>query len=552
MNSGIKYTVIALLGAAVVSFALYFIVGGSNNEFKVTFDSDGGSSVDLLVVKKGEKATKPLNPSKEGYDFVEWQLDGKVYNFEEEVSKNITLKASWKQIVKHSVKVTIDGQEFTADIREGESITEQALNIPAKDGYKIVFYNDKDEEYDITKGLTEDVVLTAKYVEIKKYTVKFDSNGGEKIEAVKVEENTQVTEPAPSRDGYIFDGWYLGEDKFDFTTPITKDITLKAKWTETGKINVKFMVDDKEYKTIGVKENTKVTKPADPTKKGYKFVEWQLNEKAFDFNTKITEEITLVAKFEESKTVTITYDTDGGSKIESQNVEIDTKAKAPAEPTKAGYKFVEWQLDGKKFDFTKEVTQDIKLKAIWVKVHTVKFMVDDKELSSQIVVDGEKAKAPTAPTKAGYKFVEWLLSNSTYDFNKAVTKDITLIARFEKESAATPTPTPGSNSTPTPTPKPATPTPTPGSNSTPTPTPKPATPTPTPAPKTYTVHKTKVDNMSLDVRLTVYENNTQISFNKIMYNNHTVPTTVNANSISGITTFQVELTNGTVVNATVQ
>ena len=94
-----------------------------------------------------------------------------------------------------------------------------------------------------------------------------------------------------------------------------------------------------------------MSKPTNPTKKGYKFVEWQLDGKAFDFNTKITAETTLTAVFEESKTVTVTFDSDGGSSVKAQEIETGSKATAPANPTKSGYKFVEWQLNGKKYDF---------------------------------------------------------------------------------------------------------------------------------------------------------------------------------------------------------
>ena len=39
----------------------------------------------------------------------------------------------------------------------------------------------------------------------------------------------------PTRDGYTFDGWYLDGEKYDFSTPVTEDITLVAKWAETAK-----------------------------------------------------------------------------------------------------------------------------------------------------------------------------------------------------------------------------------------------------------------------------------------------------------------------------
>ena len=64
--------------------------------YTVTFDSDGGSAVAEQTVKAGEKATKPVAPTKDDFTFVEWQLDGVAYNFDDPVNADITLKALWK------------------------------------------------------------------------------------------------------------------------------------------------------------------------------------------------------------------------------------------------------------------------------------------------------------------------------------------------------------------------------------------------------------------------------------------------------------------------
>ena len=65
---------------------------------------------------------------------------------------------------------------------------------------------------------------------------------------------------------------------------------------------------------------------------------------------------------------TVTFDTDGGSKIDAQEVDENGTATKPADPTKDGYTFKGWQLDGKDYDFATPVTADITLKAVWEKV----------------------------------------------------------------------------------------------------------------------------------------------------------------------------------------
>ncbi len=65
------------------------------------------------------------------------------------------------------------------------------------------------------------------------YVVSYDSKGGSDVPAETVKEGEKATEPAdPTREGFDFDGWYLGGEKYDFDTPVTSDITLTAKWTE--------------------------------------------------------------------------------------------------------------------------------------------------------------------------------------------------------------------------------------------------------------------------------------------------------------------------------
>lgn len=71
---------------------------------------------------------------------------------------------------------------------------------------------------------------------VTRYTVTFDTQGGSKISSKTVSRNTAVAEPAePTREGYVFGGWFTDKDcteAYDFSTKVTKNITLYAKWTE--------------------------------------------------------------------------------------------------------------------------------------------------------------------------------------------------------------------------------------------------------------------------------------------------------------------------------
>ena len=119
------------------------------------------------------------------------------------------------------------------------------------------------------------------------------------------------------------------------------------------------------------------TKPADPTLKGYTFAFWYLGEDeqnatAYDFNTPVTENITLTAKWNINK-YTVAFNTDGGTPVPpAQEVEYGLTATEPAAPEKTGYTFDGWYLGDEKYDFSAAVEQNITLTAKWhITLHNI-------------------------------------------------------------------------------------------------------------------------------------------------------------------------------------
>ncbi len=149
-------------------------------EYTVTFNAYGGfPTPDEQHVKSGEKAVLPVEPTLKGYTFAFWYLGE-------------------------------DEQNATA--------------------------------YDFNTPVTENITLTAKW-NINKYTVTFNTDGGTPVPpAQEVEYGLTATEPAaPKKTGYTFDGWYLGDEKYDFSAAVEQNITLTAKW-EAKKANVHLMI----------------------------------------------------------------------------------------------------------------------------------------------------------------------------------------------------------------------------------------------------------------------------------------------------------------------
>ncbi|MDE6245047.1 MAG: InlB B-repeat-containing protein [Treponemataceae bacterium] len=142
----------------------------------------------------------------------------------------------------------------------------------------------------------------------KYYTVTFNSNNGTLVNPQTVENGTTATEPiAPTLDGYIFDGWYYGDMLFDFSTPITMNITLYAHWTSNNDTNKDNDYITKYYTVTfnsnngtlvnpqTVENGTTATEPIAPTLDGYIFDGWYYGDMLFDFSTPIIMNITLAA-----------------------------------------------------------------------------------------------------------------------------------------------------------------------------------------------------------------------------------------------------------------
>lgn len=282
---GKKRTIIIVIGVVLIIACLvaYFIF--ANKKYTITFDSDGGSVVEKQIVKRGEKVNKPTDPTRDGYIFIEWDLGSSIYDFSAKVTRNLILKAVWKEQEGGKVTYVVN---FNTD--GGNSVSNQIINKdgtitkpqdPVRDGYKFLGWYSNNVLFDFNTPVTTNLELVAKWekakdnsttttttttkkndttnsttkktttkkndttntttttkktttttTEVKKYTVKFDSNGGSKVSSKEVTSGSKVSKPSnPTRTGYKFGGWTLNNKAYDFNSKVTSNITLVAKWT---------------------------------------------------------------------------------------------------------------------------------------------------------------------------------------------------------------------------------------------------------------------------------------------------------------------------------
>jgi len=166
-----KRIIIKQLLALCIILPFFFLIScpGENEtpsvKYTVSFNTNGGGTIQPRTVDEGGTLTKPPNPVRIDHAFLGWFTDTALSN-----------------------------------------------------------------EYDFNTLVTGDFTLYAKWEQLMRVT--FNSDGGTAFPFQNMKSGEPATEPndIPVKRNYTFLGWFLGETKYDFSTPVTGNITLKAKW----------------------------------------------------------------------------------------------------------------------------------------------------------------------------------------------------------------------------------------------------------------------------------------------------------------------------------
>ena len=353
------------------------VVSADENMGTVTGGTDEAMSGTSLTVK-----ATPVT----GYDFVAWKEGDTQVSTSAEYqftpTKDITLTATF---TPHIYKATFksEGKSEDKDIAFGAAV--EAPTPAAKTGYTFSSWDNLPETMPAS-----DITVTALYT-INKYKVVFDVDG-EKTES-ELDYNSAITKPAdPTKTGYTFAGW---DPAVPSNVP-ANNVTYKATWT-INQYTVKFVADGTDVYNQKQDYNSAITKPADPTKKGYTFKGWTPEVAA-----KVpAEDVTYTAVFEINK-YKLTFVVDG-EKTES-DVEYDAAITKPADPQKEGYTFTGWdaEIPAKMPDQALTFTAQFSINQ-----YTVKFVVDGTDVYNQKQDYASAITKPADPTKTGYTFKGW-------------------------------------------------------------------------------------------------------------------------------------------------
>ena len=228
------------------------------SEYTITFYIDG-EAVDSIETSGNERLTLPAAPEKDDHTFEGWFFDNGTWQerltantYEETpLTEDVSVYAYYKKIGGSEPE---QPQEYTVifEVDHGTPIapitTSRIDEEPqtTRDGYTFAgWYKDGGfvKKAVFPYEVTEDQTLYAKW-EKNKYTVRFDTDGGTYVSDMIV--SVIDRSPETTKDGYEFEGWYTDKtfsNKISFPYEVTEDLTLYAKWTQSGSEKIVFSVD---------------------------------------------------------------------------------------------------------------------------------------------------------------------------------------------------------------------------------------------------------------------------------------------------------------------
>ena len=266
--------------------------GGGGVWCLVTFNSNGGSVVDPVLIILGSAASKTVEalpkPVREESTFDGWYSDAgltNAFNADELRTGSTTLYAKWI-VNKYTVIFIVDGKEYSKTTLEFGTSISYPVN-PVREGYSFTRWNET-----ITIVPAHDVVIEAQWT-INTYTITFIVNG---VPTETLQEyGTSISYPeAPTKEGYTFDGW-----NDTVTTVPAHNVTIKAQWT-INTYTVAFTVGGVLNETRYLTYQSPITYPETPTKEGFTFDGWYTDddfEKEANKSMKVTESITFYGRF---------------------------------------------------------------------------------------------------------------------------------------------------------------------------------------------------------------------------------------------------------------
>lgn len=229
------------------------------DEHTLTFETNGGSAINPVTVRHGNAVARPADPTKDKYTFIGWYADPEFteeYDFATVLEADKTIYAKFELTstpigdiyVRYDVLHIKQLPDGTYDLANAEvehlsAKKDTTVTAVIKD-YRATHHVNVNrtlskltgtaiQPYMGVDGKPVYTILSV-YYDLDFHTLTFDTMGGSKIAPETVRHGLTVAKPKdPVNGGYWFDGWYTDKTfrhRYDFSTPLTEDITIYAKW----------------------------------------------------------------------------------------------------------------------------------------------------------------------------------------------------------------------------------------------------------------------------------------------------------------------------------
>lgn len=457
----------------------------STQEITVTFVWNDGT-VTTSNIDSMSSVLQPTTKTRSGYTFIGWYSDAgltSAYSFSTKLSSDTILYAKWNvnstseselpNLTTDKVRITYvvnGGTEVQAKTVDKDSAFDVASTT--KDGYVFEGWYDRNGiiRYDTNYIVTDNLIVYAKwsYVDTVKVTFMF----GEEIYAVvNVDKGGLLyygNRPYdPIKEGYTFMGWYTAANngaRVDFGTwTFNSNRTLYAVFTAKLLMATIHWPNENPEEIYNIAYNTLFSQlglvtPAIP--EGREFEGWFAPNKLFRYypSYKITDDIDVYPEFYiinvGSSNRTVTFESNGGSDVESQSIAYGGTVTSPTAPTKTGFTFLGWYKDTgliNAWDFANDKvgSSDITLYAKWTattsSTYSIRFIANGEVLKTVTKTVGANLSSsdlPTNPIKDGYTFAWWYYRNNNAK-RFAITDSFTtssiidIVARWQTSTTTT-------------------------------------------------------------------------------------------------------------------
>ncbi|MDR1216817.1 MAG: InlB B-repeat-containing protein [Treponema sp.] len=456
----------------------------------VTFSVEN-SAWKKVSVKKDDPigSAMPSNPSREGYTFAGWYTErngaGKQFIDSTQVNEDMTVYANWtvaQRIVTFDLQGgNINGSSVqqTRTLSNGSALGVNMPSSPSRDNYTFggwyTAINGGGNAFNDSTPVTASMTIYAKWTAIQR-NVTFDLQGGNingSVTSLTRTVNSGAslganTPSNPSRDNYIFGGWYTaingGGVPFNDSTPVTADLIIYAKWMILPQYTVTFDLQGgniygdtaQQTRTVYSGFSLGVNMPFSPSRDNYTFNGWFTSSggysASFIESTPVGADITVYADWVVIQR-NVTFDLQGGNMSGSTaqvtrtvNSGASLGANTPSNPSRDNYTFDGWFTatngGGNAVTSSTPITVNLTVYAKWTIIQRlVTFDLQGGNMSgstaqvTRTVNSGTAlgANTPSNPSRDEYIFDGWYISASgsnTFTSSTMVTADMTVYAKW--------------------------------------------------------------------------------------------------------------------------